>query len=63
MVNDFIRYCQESYQELKLSSWLSRQQVVASTLVVIVLTTVVALYVAGIDWVLLKIVGLLFRMG
>ena len=62
MVQQFIRFFQEAYQELKLSTWLTRQQVMASTVVVILLTIIVAAYVGFIDWILLHVVGLLFRM-
>ena len=61
-MNQFIRFCQEAYQELKLSTWLTRQQMMASTLVVIILTIIVAIYVGFIDWILLRLVGLLFRV-
>jgi preprotein translocase SecE subunit len=63
MWNQVVRFCQESYQELKLASWLSRQQMIASTVVVIVLTILVAIYVACIDRVLLWAAGILFRIG
>ena len=46
MFDQFIRFCQEAYQELKLSSWLTRQQMMGSTVVVTVLTLIVAAYVA-----------------
>ena len=62
MVDQFIRFCQEAYQELKLSSWLSRQEMMASTLVVIVLTVIVALYVGVIDRILLFFAGILLRV-
>jgi preprotein translocase subunit SecE len=62
MVEQFIRFCQEAYQELKLSSWLSRQEMMASTIVVIVLTIIVALYVGVIDRVLLFFAGILLRI-
>jgi preprotein translocase SecE subunit len=63
MLDNIVRFCQESYQELKLSSWLSRQQMAASTIVVVVLTIIVAIYVACIDRVFLWIAGILFRIG
>ena len=63
MFNQFIRFVQEAYQELKLSSWLTRQQMAQSTVVVVVLTLVVAAYVAVIDRVLLWAAGILFRIG
>ena len=62
MVQQFIRFCQEAYQELKLSSWLSRQEMMASTIVVIVLTIIVALYVGVIDRILLFFAGILLRV-
>ena len=63
MFDQFIRFCQEAYQELKLSSWLSRQQMMGSTAIVIVLTLMVAAYVSFIDRILLFVAGILFRMG
>lgn len=63
MFDQFTRFLQEAYQELKLSTWLSRQQMAASTVVVIVLTLMVAVYVALIDRLLLFVAGILFKMG
>ncbi len=63
MLDQFVRFCQEAYQELKLSTWLTRQQMLQSTLVVIVLTLVVAAYVSLIDRILLWVAGILFRIG
>ena len=63
MFDQFVRFCQEAYQELKLSSWLTRQQMMGSTFVVIILTLIVAAYVAVIDRALLFVAGILFRIG
>ena len=63
MVQQFIRFCREAYQELKLSSWLSRQEMIGSTVIVIVLTLVVAVYVAFIDRILLFLAGIFLRVG
>ena len=63
MLQQFIRFCQEAYQELRLSSWLSRQEMLGSTVVVIILTLIVAAYVALIDRILLFFAGFLFRIG
>ena len=63
MLQQFIRFCQEAYQELKLSSWLTRQQMAASTVVVLILTLIVALYVGLVDRILLFFAGFLLRMG
>ena len=63
MVDQFVRFCQEAYQELKLSSWLTRQQMMQSTLVVIVITLIVAMLVSVFDRILLFAAGFLFRIG
>ena len=58
-----LRFLQEAFQELKLSSWLTRQQMIGSTIVVIVLTLIMAAYVSLVDRVLLFLAGILFRIG
>ena len=62
-VQQIIRFIQEAYQELKLSSWLTRQQMMGSTVVVIILTLIMAAYVSVIDRILLYLAGILFRIG
>ncbi|MEK7745385.1 MAG: preprotein translocase subunit SecE [Elusimicrobiota bacterium] len=47
----------ESYAELKKSTWLTRQQAVGSTIVVTVLVMLMAVYISGIDFVLSVILG------
>ena len=62
-MNNALRFFQEAYQELKLSSWLTRQQMMGSTVVVIILTLIMAAYVSLIDRILLFLAGILFRIG
>ena len=62
-MNKVIRFLQEAYQELKLSSWLTRQQMAASTVVVLILTLIMAAYVSMVDRILLFFAGILFRLG
>ena len=62
-MQQILRFFQEAFQELKLSSWLSRQQMMGSTVVVIILTLIMAAYVSVIDRVLLFLAGILFRIG
>ncbi len=61
-MNKLVRYFQDAYQELKLASWLSRQQMIGSTIVVIVLTLIMAAYVSLIDRLLLFVAGILFQI-
>jgi len=63
MLDQFVKFCQEAIQELKLSTWLTRQQMLQSTLVVIILTLIVAAYVSIVDRIMLWIANILFRLG
>ncbi len=51
------KFVNESYTELKKSTWLMRQQAVGSTIVVTVLVMLMAVYISGIDFVLSVILG------
>lgn len=62
-MDQIVRFVREAYQELKLSSWLTVQQMVQSTVVVIVITLILAVYVSVIDRILLWVAGILFRIA
>ena len=51
-MNTATQFLKEAYSELKQSTWLTRDQAVDSTKAVAILVTVMALYVAGVDYVL-----------
>lgn len=52
-----IKFVNEAWGELKKSTWLTRQQAVGSTVVVVVLVGIMAAYVASIDAVLSLVMG------
>ena len=58
-MNKAIDFLRESYFELKKSVWLSRSQMIQSTLFVFVVVGLVALYIAVIDLLLTKGLGLI----
>ncbi len=49
---DPVTFVKESYVELKKSAWLTRQQAFGSTIVVLSIVSLVAVYISGIDWML-----------
>ena len=57
MNNKAIQFFRESYEELRRVTWLGRKEVVASTIVVIILVLIVALYVFCIDFVLSRVIS------
>ena len=58
-MNKAINFFRESYMELKKSIWLSRAQMVQSTIFVFIVVGLVALYIAVIDLLLTKGLGLI----
>ncbi len=58
-MNKAINFLRESYFELKKSVWLSRQQMIQSTIFVFIVVGLVALYIAVIDLLLSRGLGLI----
>jgi preprotein translocase SecE subunit len=52
-------FVNEAWLELKKATWLSRQQAMGSTVVVLTLVMIVALYISGIDFLLSIVMGAL----
>jgi preprotein translocase subunit SecE len=51
-MNTATQFLKEAYSELKQSTWLTRDQAIDSTKAVAILVAVMALYIAGVDYVL-----------
>ena len=58
-MNKVTNFLRESYFELKKSVWLSRAQMVQSTIFVFIVVGLVALYIAVIDLLLTEGLGLI----
>jgi preprotein translocase SecE subunit len=55
-MNIATQFLKEAYSELKQSTWLTRDQAIDSTKAVAILVTIMAIYIAGVDYVLSIIV-------
>ena len=51
-MNTATQFLKEAYSELKQSTWLTREQAIDSTKAVAILVAIMALYIAGVDYVL-----------
>ena len=51
-MNTATQFLKEAYSELKQSTWLTRDQAIDSTKAVAILVAFMALYIAGVDYVL-----------
>jgi len=59
-MNKIIRFFKESYGELKKVTWPSREEVAASTRVVLVSVILVAAALFVVDWLIFKGIDLIF---
>ena len=58
-MNKAIIFLKQSVAELKKSTWLTRKEVVQSTILVAIVVALVAAYVSIIDFGLTKVLGLI----
>ena len=56
-MNKAINFLKQSVGELRKSTWLSRQEVVRSTILVMIVVALVSAYVGVIDFGLTKVLG------
>jgi len=57
-INQIIQFVKESYLELKKVSWLSKKEVVASTIVVVLFIFLLSIFVGLVDFILAKIMSI-----
>jgi preprotein translocase subunit SecE len=60
-MNKIIRFFKESFAELKKVTWPSRDEVTASTKVVLVSTLLIALALGLVDFLIFRGIDLIFR--
>jgi preprotein translocase subunit SecE len=59
-MNKIIRFFQESYAELKKVTWPSREDVSASTRIVIISTALIAMALGLVDFLIYQAIQLIF---
>ncbi|MBB3703381.1 preprotein translocase subunit SecE [Alloprevotella rava] len=63
MLNNIVTYCKNSYDELAhKTTWPTRQELTHSAIIVLVASLVLALLVAGMDWVFRTIMELIYSV-
>lgn len=59
MLENVTLFFKESYEELKKVTWMTRKEVMGSTAVIIVLIFIVSLFIALIDFICIRTVGII----
>jgi preprotein translocase subunit SecE len=57
------KFLNDVYQELHKVAWPSKQELIGSTIVVIVMSVIVAAFIGVVDFVLKELVNLLIRLA
>ncbi|MCP4582364.1 MAG: preprotein translocase subunit SecE [candidate division Zixibacteria bacterium] len=61
MINKIVKYFQETKQELIKVAWPSKMELRDSTIVVVVLSIILSLFIGVVDYALTKASTLIFR--
>jgi preprotein translocase subunit SecE len=62
-MNKFIQYLKDVRSEMAKVSWPKRNEVTGATVLVVILSIVMSLFVWACDWALMKVVGLVLNRG
>jgi preprotein translocase subunit SecE len=63
MFNKAKKFLSDVYLELHKVAWPSRQELVGSTIVVIVMSLIVSLFIGAVDFILKELVNLLISVA
>ena len=63
MIQKVNKYFNETLQELHKVAWPSKQELIGSTIVVVVMSILVAAFIGVVDQVLNRLVNLLIRVA
>ena len=61
MANKIIGFLKESKAELKKVTWTTREELISSTIMVLTVTALLAVFIGSCDFVLSRLVELLIR--
>ena len=59
MLEQISTFFREAYAELQKVTWLSRKEVINSTIVIIIMMAILSVFVSLVDFIFIKLVGLL----
>ena len=57
MTFNILEFAKEAYGELKKVSWLSQQEALGTTIAVIILVILVAIYISAVDFIMAQVLS------
>lgn len=61
MMKKAIKFIKEAINELKKVTWSGKKEVIGSTIVVVILVSIVAIFVGFVDLIISKVLAILLR--
>ena len=63
MFNKVKGYFSDTYQEMQKVAWPSKDELIGSTMVVVVMSVIVSIFIGAVDLILNKLVNLLISVA
>ncbi len=63
MLEKISKYLSDTYQELGKVAYPSKQELIGSTIVVVVMSLIVSIFIGAVDFVLKEMVNLLVKLA
>ena len=61
ILNNARHFLRDAYNELRKVSWLSRKEVLSSTIVIIIFILIIAVFIGFVDFILSHVLGVFLR--
>ncbi len=61
MANKIVGFLKEARAELKKVTWTTKDELIGSTIMVLIVTAILALFIGSCDFLLSRLVGFLIR--
>jgi len=61
MANKIVSFLKEARAELKKVTWTTKDELIGSTIMVLIVTALLAVFIGSCDFLLSRLVGLLIR--
>lgn len=62
MLEQAKKFLREVRAELERVTWPGREEVQAATIVIIILTILLATFIGGADWIINRVLGVFYRL-
>ncbi len=63
MINKIVKFASDTYQELGKVAYPSKQELIGSTIVVVIMSLTVSIFIGAVDFILKELVDVLVNLA